>query len=265
MVEHMVARAERARIALEIAGAGAPLVLVPGAGGRRDGWDPLWQSLTASNRCVRYDLRGCGASESVADASFRHADDLRAVLDTVAAPRAAIIGVSMGARIAVDFALEHPDRVERLVLISPGIADWDWTPRWRQLWDDLVTTTRAGQLDRVRDMWFRHPLFATARRDPALAARLRAQIAADTCHVWLHGDRERPPARPPIEHLHELAMPTLLLSGTEDLPDFRLIADIVAAAIPDLDRIDISDAGHLLHLERPHNVLSALENFLARP
>ncbi|MEV6220645.1 alpha/beta fold hydrolase [Nocardia fluminea] len=155
----------------------------------------MWPQLTATHHCVRYDLRGCGASADRTTAGFRHADDLAALLDGLGISRTALTGASMGGRIAVDFALSYPDRVDRLVLISPGLADWDWSDIWRAHWLELSRTARSGDLERTRDMWFHHPLFATARRDPAMAARLRATIAADACRVWVDADREIPPAR----------------------------------------------------------------------
>ncbi len=246
----------------EVTGEGSPHVLVPGAGGDHSTWDPMWSPLTVTNRCVRYDLRGCGESEDRTTARFRHADDLAVLLDELGIERTALTGASMGGRIAVDFALTYPDRVDRLVLISPGLADWDWSDTWRGRWLELTRTARCGDLERVRDMWFHHPLFATARRDPALAAQLRATIAADACRVWVDADREIPPARPHVECLPDLDMPVLLITGTDDVQDFRVIADIIAAMVPDIRRVDLPDTGHLAHLERPVETAAEIGTFL---
>ena len=69
---------------------------------------------------------------------------------------------------------------------------------------------------------------------------------------------------PDVERLHELAIPTLLLTGDKDMADFRLIAQLIAGAAPHVERIDIADAGHMLLLERPGPVAQAVSEFLAR-
>jgi 2-succinyl-6-hydroxy-2,4-cyclohexadiene-1-carboxylate synthase len=188
---------------------------------------------------------------------------LAALLDGLGISRTALTGASMGGRIAVDFALAYPDRVDRLVLISPGLADWDWSDTWRAHWLELSRTARSGDLERTRDLWFHHPLFATARRDPGTAARLRAAIATDACRVWVDADRETAPARPHIERLPELAMPVLLITGADDVQDFRVIAEIVAAMVPDVRRVDLPDTGHLAQLERPAQTAAEIRAFLA--
>lgn len=261
---HRITAAAGVELWAEITGEGPPLVVVPEAGGDHSSWDIVWPQLTATSRCVRYDLRGCGASEDRTTGEFRHADDLAALLDGLGIERTALIGVSMGGRIAIDFALAHPDRVDRLVLISPGLADWDWSKSWRARWQELTRAAHAGRFEQARDLWFHHPLFATTRRNPAIATQLRAAIAANNCRVWLDADRETPPPQPHVERLGELAIPVLLITGTDDLEDFRVVAEIVAAMVPDVRRVDLPDTGHLTHLERPTETAAEIVAFLIK-
>jgi 2-succinyl-6-hydroxy-2,4-cyclohexadiene-1-carboxylate synthase len=245
----------------EIAGEGAPLALVAGAGGGHATWDRLWPALTAAHRCIRYDLRGCGASTDLSSGLFSHTDDLLALLDGLGLERASVMGVSMGGRIALDFALAHPDRVERLVLVSPGLAGWDWSEAWNARRRALVETARSD-LDGARELWFGDPLFATTRRDPVLAAELRAEIAADPGREWLEIAREAPCERPHIERLVELSTPVLLMTGAEDLEDFRVIAEALEGMVADLRRLDYPGAGHLTHMERAAEVAAETRAFL---
>jgi pimeloyl-ACP methyl ester carboxylesterase len=83
-------------------------------------WDAVARTLAGSRRVIRYDVRGHGTSRVSGDLPAPVVD-LLGLLDELDVPRATLVGLSMGATIALDFALTHPERVERLVLASPGI------------------------------------------------------------------------------------------------------------------------------------------------
>src|SRR4051812_14463959 len=83
-------------------------------------WRPWVEALSAQNRYVRYDARGCGLSDRfVTDLSVPawHAD-LDAVAATIAEPRYVLLGLSQGGALAIDHAVKHPDRVSHLVLVN---------------------------------------------------------------------------------------------------------------------------------------------------
>ena len=239
--------------------AGAPLVMVHGMAGDRHEWDPLVAALPATLATLRYDLRGFGRSEAE-DVEFSHADDLLALFDARGLGRAPLLGLSMGAAVALNFALSHPERVERLILISPWLTGWEASDDWKALWRGVTEAARAGDLALARRRWFDHPMFAPLRRDPVAAADLRRAIDAYPGRQWV-----RDPQRaelPDIERLHTLAVPTLLLTGEHDHPDLRLIAEVIVGAAPGVRRIDYADAGHMLHVERTAAVAGAIAAFL---
>jgi pimeloyl-ACP methyl ester carboxylesterase len=244
-------------------GAGAtPLVMLHGLASNRTLWDFVWDDLAAARQAIRYDLRGFGASVALSDAPFRHSRDLEGLLDALQISRCDIMGVSLGGSVALNFALDHPQRVRRLVLISPGLTAWDWSEEWRVLWRTIVEAAQARDMARARELWWAHPLFATARALPVVAQKLRETLEAYSGAIWAEGDREEP-ALPDLDRLPFLQVPTLLLTGGADWPDFRLVADLIEAAAPDVRRIDYAGAGHMLNLERPGDVSAEVIRFLA--
>src|SRR3954471_11898478 len=84
-------------------------------------WDREFELLTVDHTVIRFDARNHGLS-TTATKPYAHYDDLRLLLDGLGIERASLVGVSLGARTAVDFALTWPDRVERLMLNSPGVS-----------------------------------------------------------------------------------------------------------------------------------------------
>ena len=239
---------------------GLPLVLVHGFGGSRAMWDPVIAALPAHLPLVRYDLRGFGASTQDEAIPFRHADDLLTLLDHLRIERAHLCGLSMGGAIVTRFAIEHPDRVARLVLVSPALIAWEWSAQWAADFRACVKAARSGDMEAARRLWWQSPLFDTVREEP-FASAMQAEIAAFAGRQWIADPQMR--EVPEVEHLHRLLVPTLLLAGGRDTPDFRLIADTLAAAVPGLRRVDYPDAGHMLTLERAGDVASEIAAFIS--
>ena len=231
------------------------VVLVHGMAGDRSDWDVLVRALPDDLPLLRYDLRGFGESTGPDGVEFSHSDDLIAVLDAQGIDRTVLVGVSMGGAIVVNTALNHPDRVSGLVLISPALTAWRWSRDWRARWKDVATLVQAGDIDGARDLWWTHPMFDAVRETP-VAGDLRMALNRFAGRQWLGDDQRR--ELPDAERLHALSTPTTLLSGARDADDMRLIADVIAAAAPDVERIDFPDAGHMLHWERPADVAAAI-------
>jgi pimeloyl-ACP methyl ester carboxylesterase len=233
--------------------------LVHGFSGDRQTWVHIADVLAAKRQVIRYDLRGHGASQA-GNVSYRHADDLLTVLDTLGIRQCDVVGVSMGGSISLNFALDHPERVRRLILISPGLVSWEWSDEWKALWAPIVEAARDGDIEAARELWINHPLFATARAHPDADRYLRQSVSGYSGSHWV-ADLEQP-TLPDLDRLTSLSAPTLLIAGARDLPDFRLIADLIEAAAPRVRRVDVDGAGHLVHLERLAEVIGQIRAFL---
>jgi len=245
---------------VEIRGSRPRAVFVHGFADDLHTWDGLWSALDGSLAALRYDLRGCGASVTHRQIPFRHADDLLMVLDAAGIDRCHLIGVSMGGGIALNFALDHPERVRNLVLVSPHLVGWEWSAAWLALWNPIVQHARAGEMEEARRLWWEHPLFETTRTSAAGPA-LRASIMRMT-REQLTDDRHQP-MLPDVERLHTLTTRTLLMTGERDLEEFRVIAALLEASVSDLERVDEPTRGHLLHLEDPEECARRISSFLA--
>ena len=125
------------RIAVHAAGEGPPLVLLHGFPQNHRCWLPVLPALAATHRCLLIDLRGYGDSDAPADdaghtvySKRRMARDVVCVLDALGLARADVAGHDRGARVAYRFALDHPERLNRLAILEviPTAAFWDaWT------------------------------------------------------------------------------------------------------------------------------------------
>jgi pimeloyl-ACP methyl ester carboxylesterase len=244
---------------VDVQGAQPRVVLVHGLGDDLHTWDGIWPVIGTYFSAMRYDLRGFGQSSLLGEAAYSHADDLLAILNAMGIEQCDLVGVSMGGSIALNFTLDHPERVRNLVLISPGMVAWEWSDAWLNLWQPIVAHARHGEMDAARRLWWEHPLFSTTRSSAAGPA-LHAAIMRYSGQQWIHDHHKL--MLPDVDRLHQLATRTLLLSGGKDLQDFRLIADLIEASASNLRRIDHPALGHLVHLEDPQACAREIVMFL---
>lgn len=250
----------------ETAGEGPPVILLHGGNLDRRMWDAEFGYLREHHRVVRYDARGYGRS-GPADTAFSAHDDLLALMRALDIPRAALVGLSLGGRIAIDFTLAHPDMVDRLVLAAPGISGGTWAADGDTLWL-LGARLAAARQDSVGVAlaWLESAYIRTALRDFAMSARIRA-IVVDNADFWMglvrHQDLEREAVPPAAGRLAGLNLPILLLVGSLDTPSIHDIARAIAAEAPQVQRIDLPGIGHMINLEAPSQFRDAVSSFLA--
>lgn len=255
----------------ECTGFGPPLVVLHGFTGSAAAMRDLTALLQHRYRIVAIDLPGHGGTFSYApDERFhmrRVASDLVAVAARLAAPRAAWFGYSLGGRVALNVAVQHPGVVDALALLgaSPGIADP--AARAARVSDDKALATRIER-DGVASFvtsWERLPLFASQVRLPQ--ARRTTQRVQRLLNVprglgqSLRGMGAGVQV-PVHDRLAALAVPALLLAGAED-EQYRSIAASMAEAIPGGVQTVIDEAGHAAHLEQPASVARAIDDFLS--
>ncbi|HET9904589.1 MAG TPA: alpha/beta fold hydrolase [Xanthobacteraceae bacterium] len=224
-------------------------------------WDAAAAALDGSYSILRYDLPGHhespvpGEPYTIEDVS----QQLAAVLDAERIARASIVGISMGGLVAQHFAATNPARTEKLVLC-------DTTPRYteaaRANWARRAETARnkgvAAMTDALLDVWFT-PDFVKAN-PPAVRyvrecfARVSGEGYAKACEALARADLRA--------LLPDIAAPTLVVCGTEDVPDFLLAAQSFVRVIPDARLAWLAPARHASPLEQPEQFIEALGTFL---
>ncbi len=242
-------------IAWEVAGRGPAVVLIPGSNLDRRVWDAQMAPLARHYTVVRYDLRGHGRSADAAG-PFSGPDDLRGVLDAVDPGPVRLVGLSYGARVAVDFALADPARVSALVLVSPTVSGFAGSerPDW---WAPMMDAVRAGDAERAADLLARSPLMAVGPADSGAVRRM----VRENARLFRQTGRERPAAAPAWGRLAELTMPVLVVTGADDGADILRVADAVAAAAPLARQERIAGAGHLVNVAAASRFNALLAGF----
>ncbi len=249
------------------AGTGAPVVLIHGGNLDHRMWDAQFDSLRQHYRAIRYDARGFGRS-SAADTAFSAPDDLVALLRALAIPRATLVGLSMGGGIAIDFALAHPEMVDRLVLAAPSVSGGVWPEDHDTVWLAAGRAAFArGDSIGLALAWLQSDYIRSALGDPAIAEKLRGILTDNAGHLMRRArdeDAVREQSPPAVNRLAELQMPTLLLVGGADTPLIRAMADTLATNVPRLSRIDLPGVGHMINLEAEQTFWREIVAFMSR-
>ena len=251
------------RLYYEVRGEGEALVLL------HDGLiaGATWDAQTAPDafpsryRVVRFDRRGRGRSEP-AKVEHSDVDDLAALMDALAIPRAVLVGCSSGGALAVDFALAHPGRVTALVLEGPVASGLPLSDQfWRRAMENLRPMFESQDLAGTIELWVRDP-WLTDARNTAARERLRALLTADPSSLNGRASRSREAERPAAGRLGEIAVPTLIVIGVSDLPDVHAHGGALEAGVRGAKRVLVDGAGHLVHLEQPAAFNALVLDFL---
>jgi 3-oxoadipate enol-lactonase len=252
-----------ASLQYEVVGTGPAVVLIHGFSLDMRMWDPQLPDLAAAFRVVRYDCRGFGASGPLDPAiPYTHAADLVALLDHLSIDQAALVGLSFGGHVALSAALLAPERVRALVLLDSLLEGAPWDEESKEGLAELGRQLTAGGVPAGREAWLAHPLFAAARQQPLVRARLAEMVADYPGQHWLGQDPHLRDSAAPIDLLEQLTMPALVVAGEQDVPGFRDMTDVLAQRLPAAELVLIPDAGHMVNMEQPAVVNPLLVRFL---
>jgi 2-succinyl-6-hydroxy-2,4-cyclohexadiene-1-carboxylate synthase len=252
-------------------GDGPALLLLHGFTRDARAWEPLLPSLE-DYRTIRVDLIGHGKSDSPPNAerySMEHAvEDLTALLHHLDIERTALLGYSLGGRVALHFAVEAPQLLWALVIesASPGIND-DMERDARFGSDlQLAASIESDGVEAFADRWQAIPLFASQSQLSAEVLAKQRRQRLDNSPTGLANSLRGMGAgaqRWLLPELPHINVPTLFLAGALD-ERYAAITPIMAETVPDAEHQIIEGAGHTVHLERPEPYAALVSDFLSR-
>jgi pimeloyl-ACP methyl ester carboxylesterase len=238
----------------EVAGEGPAVVLVHEGICDSRMWDREWQEWSPSFRLLRVDLRGFGNSP-LGPGPFAQARDLIETLEAHGMEPAALVGVSLGGRVALEVALARPELASALVLVAPGLPGHEWSQELRDAWAEEEAAFEAGDLDAAVEVslrtWVDGPRRTPQDFDPQVRARVgEMQRRAYELAVGVE-DEEELLVDDLGQKLGEIQVPTLVLVGEEDQPDMHAIAERLTREIPGARLGRIAATAHVPSMERP--------------
>jgi 3-oxoadipate enol-lactonase len=241
------------KIVLSIAGKGETVLFLHGIGGNRHSWEAQVEFFSRHFRAAAWDARGYGDSEDYAGPlEFSvFTQDIVRVLDHLGEKRIHLVGLSMGGRIARNFALAHPERLKSLVLAntSPGFGA-------------LSPSQVASFVEQRRNL---QPALQ-ARRVLGPAAPQAAYDKLVSALAAVHRESylktvEASVAQDLAAPVEKIRVPTLVIGGTHDPLYSMAIARDLAGRIPGARLVEL-DCGHVSNLELPDRFNAVVLEFL---
>jgi pimeloyl-ACP methyl ester carboxylesterase len=253
------------------------LVLLHGFGSSVYTWEETMAKLREHWRVIAFDRPGFGLTSRPltwqGDNPYAPEAQRRLLLelmDELGLREAVLIGNSAGGTLAVEFALEHPERVSALILVSPAIYEGGGAPNWARPLLDLPQMDRLGPLIMRQfggdpgEAFLRAAYYDESRLTPEkLAGHRRALRAHDWDKaLWELTKASRAPAV--AGRLSELQLPVLVVSGEGDAIVSPELSARLARELPNAELVLLANCGHLPQEECPQAFAHALEPFLAQ-
>lgn len=248
----------------EMVGEGYPLVLVHAGITDSRMWESQFQVFAQQYEVLRYDRRGFGKTPMLAG-TYSHHHDLYELLKSVNIERTYLVGCSQGARTALDFALEHPEMTDALVLVSPSVSGFVFNGEPPRQAQQLEVADEAGDFALVNELelqiWVDGPMRSPDQVDANVRKKVREmnRIALKTPEGL---ENEQPMEPAAATRLGEIRIPTLIITGDIDTPKTLAAADFLTQYIAGAKKVSIPGTAHLPNMEKVeefnHLVLSFL-------
>jgi 3-oxoadipate enol-lactonase len=250
-------------------GEGPPVVLLHAGIVDLRSWDGLAPLLVgAGYRAVRYDARAWGRS-STEEVDYSNRADLVAVLDALGVGRAALVGNSRGGQIALDTAVEVPERVVAVVGVGAGLGGFEApaTAEETALFAEMERLEEAEPKDAEAiialdtRVWVDGPGQPAGRAPAWIADEVRATnlLLSEPGHVFGRPIVLDPPA---ASRLAELRCPVLAIAGSLDVSDVVATARHLEAHVPGARAVILPDVAHMIGMERPAELAALVTDLL---
>jgi len=260
-------RLDGTRLWYEVFGAsdGEPLLMIQGLGASSRAWIRQRRAFAKRYRCIAFDNRGAGHSdkpEGPYDLG-QMAEDAIAVLDAVGVESAHVMGASMGGVIAQILAVLHPERVRTLILACTASRHHEWR---RELLAEWAETARTNGMRHVAGRSLRWLVGPRMRRRLELPASiLWPLIAAAPAHAFIRQVEAILNADDGLrEELRALRVPTLVITGSQDILTPVGDAEELAETIPGAELVIVPGAAHAVMVDRAPAFNDAVLDFLDR-
>ena len=247
-------------ISYQVEGDGEPLVMIMGFTASRIGWMPQRRFFRKYFRTITFDNRGAGKSDKPPGpySTRMMADDTVKLMDVLGIEKAHIMGLSMGGMIAQELAINHPQRVMKLVLAAT-YARQDETSGDTLEQAEFLHLAPESKASALIGLAFSKPFY---RFTFGLLARVQTRFIGASGRVGIAGQSEACLKHDTLERLSSITAPTLVIVGTGDRIIKPISSEVIAGKIPKAKLVKVEGASHYFSFEMKTVFNREVLNFL---
>ncbi len=264
-MSYQFAEVNGTKIHYEDRGEGTTVILIHAGVVNMGMWDDQMEAFARHHRVIRYDIRGWGKT-AAPPGQFSDHDDLRGLLDHLGIAQGALIGCSVGGKIALDFALSYPEMVTRLVLVGSGLGGYEFTMEGMlERAEAMRAAYEHGKLDQAVEISTTVWYDGLTRRPEQVNQQGRVKINQLIHHTFSlpEDEGERQELAPPaIERLHDVKAKTLMIVGKQDAPDIHRITELLQEGLPSVQLVKMQETAHFPNVEKSAEFNQIVLDFL---
>lgn len=255
------------RMYYEVAGAGHPFLMIHADVADNSMWNKEFARFSQQYRVIRYDKRGFGKTTSQ-DGPISPIEDIVALLTHVGVDKTYVMGLSNGGRLALDFTLAHPERVDALIVVAGGVTGYEGagtaTEAEMALYEKYqelqAKNDEAGLIELGIKVWGDGPEQPEGRMAQDARDHLRRMMTENSNN---HHEKLEPIELEPAAagRLAEIAVPTLVVIGSYDETDGNAAMEFLAEQVKGA-RKAVFETAHMVNMEQPEAFDALIQEFL---
>lgn len=254
------------KIYYQIQGSGYPLIFIHGRTLDHLMWQPQINHFSYKYRCISYDLNGFGQSE-IPSNNYNRSQTLSELINHLHLKKFSVIALSLGVDILIDYLLTYKANIQSMVLISGGVSGWNYSQKFMNDWNQITTQANQGNLNKAKDLWLNCQAFNPLKTNHPHNYQLLRKIINNYSGWDLldNAPNHQRIIENAINHLTQINVPSLILTGNLDYPDFINNAKLLSEKLPNSQLIQFPQGGHMLNLEYPEKINQLISSFLRNP
>jgi pimeloyl-ACP methyl ester carboxylesterase len=252
----------------ETVGAGEAILFLHGFTGSRQDWVNQMKAVQNNYRGIALDFRGHGKSEAPAEEKdysiYLNCEDVYQLLNHLGIDNCCLVGHSMGGFTALQFTLDHPEKVRGLVLVDTSSGEWDIIPGYAELRAKLDKLARTEGLEAAfaYDAANNPVRIERFNKQPEQKEIARRKTTGTSVNGYICVPRSFGKWQPVTTRLGEIQVPTLIFRGENDL-GFVRASNILKESVKGAELVVVPDAYHNPHEESPGFFNEILLEFLS--
>lgn len=256
------------KVYYEVAGEGAPVVLLHAGFVDSRMWDDQWRDFSRRFSVIRFDMCGFGKSDRLERPVSRR-QELYRMLEEIGVRHVTLVGCSLGGETILDVALERPEMVAGLIVVSTAPGGFELQGEPPQYFMEMLAAMEQGDLALASELqmriWVDGPLRQPEQVDPFVRQRA-AEMNRDALAMGTWGIALAPPPDPldppAAQRLGQIHIPALIVAGGLDNSEVLRAAEVMEGAIPSARKVILPGCAHLPNMEKPDDFNQAVLDFL---